>query len=244
MTQRSERPTIVVGASRGLGRGVASAFAGSGAAVVAVSRTPAGFPASAGITEVQADGGDPALVARLVDEHEPGTVVVVGGAVPHMRPLREQTWETFTVNWDNDVRMTLHWLREALLKPLPPGSRVVVVSSGAAQNPGGSPLSGGYAGAKAMQGLLTRYAQGEADEEGLDITFTTVFSHYAPSGGVGRAALRAYAAQGGITVEELLSNHGPVLTPELAGEAIVELVAKDPDGVPAYMMNGAGLRPL
>jgi len=44
------------------------------------------------------------------------------------------------------------WLREALLKPLPPGSRVVVVSSGAAIN--GSPASGGYAGSKATQRFI------------------------------------------------------------------------------------------
>lgn len=62
-----------------------------------------------------------------------------------MRPLQQQTWETFSVNWQTDVKIAFHWLREALLKPLRPGGRVVVVSSGAALNPNGSPLSGGYA---------------------------------------------------------------------------------------------------
>jgi 3-oxoacyl-[acyl-carrier protein] reductase len=51
-----------------------------------------------------------------------------------MRPLQHQTWETFSVNWETDVRITVQWLREALLKPLRPGSRVVVISSGAALN--------------------------------------------------------------------------------------------------------------
>jgi hypothetical protein len=51
-----------------------------------------------------------------------------------MRPLQYQTWETFSVNWHTDVKIAFNWLREALLKPLPPGSRV---SSGAAIN--GSP---------------------------------------------------------------------------------------------------------
>ena len=68
-----------------------------------------------------------------------------------MRPLQYQTWETFSVNWHTDVKIAFTWLREALLKPLPPGSRVVVVSSGAAIN--GSPASGGYAGSKATQRL-------------------------------------------------------------------------------------------
>jgi hypothetical protein len=54
-------------------------------------------------------------------------------ASPLMRPLQHQTWETFSVNWHTDVRIAFHWLREALLKPLRPGSTVVVVSSGAAE---------------------------------------------------------------------------------------------------------------
>jgi hypothetical protein len=39
-------------------------------------------------------------------------------------------------------------LQAALNQPLKPGSRVLVVSSGAAEN--GSPMSGGYGGAKRM----------------------------------------------------------------------------------------------
>ena len=72
-----------------------------------------------------------------------------------MRPLHHQTWDTFSVNWETDVRIAFHWLREALLRPLRPGGRVVVFSSGAALNVNGSPLSGGYAGAKATQRFIT-----------------------------------------------------------------------------------------
>ena len=74
----------------------------------------------------------PRWPASLLDRYEPQAVILVAGATPHMRPLQQQTWETFSVNWETDVRIAFHWLREALLKPLPPGSRVVVVSSGAA----------------------------------------------------------------------------------------------------------------
>ena len=41
MNNLSGKTTIVVGASRGLGHGIATAFAEAGAPVVAVSRTPA-----------------------------------------------------------------------------------------------------------------------------------------------------------------------------------------------------------
>jgi NAD(P)-dependent dehydrogenase (short-subunit alcohol dehydrogenase family) len=144
--------TIVVGASRGLGRGIATAFAEAGAAVVAVSRTAAEFPEPAGGRTIRAevtDAGDATAAASLLDRYEPEAVILVAGASPHMVPLQEQTWETFSVNWQTDVRIAFQWLREALLKPLRPGSRVVVFSSGAAL--AGSPLSGGYAGAKATQ---------------------------------------------------------------------------------------------
>src|SRR5262249_58173564 len=97
--------------------------------------------------DVRGDAADVTSASDLLSRYEPDTVVLVAGARPHSRPLQEQTWETFAVNWEADVRIAFLWLREALVKPLRPGSRVVVFSSGAALN--GSPLSGGYAGAKA-----------------------------------------------------------------------------------------------
>ena len=44
MSNLSGKTTIVVGASRGLGHGIATAFAAADARVVAVSRTAAAFP--------------------------------------------------------------------------------------------------------------------------------------------------------------------------------------------------------
>lgn len=43
MSDLSGRTTIVVGASRGLGRGIATAFAEAGPPLVAVARTAAAF---------------------------------------------------------------------------------------------------------------------------------------------------------------------------------------------------------
>lgn len=160
-----------------------------------------------------------------------------------MRPLHQQTWETFSANWQTDVRIAFHWLREVLLKPLRPGGRVVVISSGAALN--GSPLSGGYAGAKAAQRFITRYAQGEAKRAGLDITFTAVLPRFAPTTDVGRPAVRAYAARAGRSVGDFLERQGPPVTPEIAGAALVELVEADAATVaPGYLLTGAGLQKL
>lgn len=240
--------TIVVGASRGLGRGIATAFATAGAPVIAVARTATALTelaATAGTIQPHiADAGDPTVPARLIDRYEPATIVLVAGATPHMRPLQQQTWETFSVNWHTDVQITFHWLREALLTPLRPGSRVVVFSSGAALN--GSPLSGGYAGANATQKFIAAYARQEADRNGLDITFTVVLPQFAPQTDVGRAGVEAYAAQAGQSVDDFLEQQPfELLTPAVAGTAMVELAQADATTIaPTYLLNGAGLHKL
>jgi 3-oxoacyl-[acyl-carrier protein] reductase len=249
MSDLSRSTTIVVGASRGLGRGIATAFAEAGAPVVAVSRTVGAFAEPAGgagtIRAEVTDAGDPTAPARLLDTYEPRVIIVVAGASPHMRPLEQQTWETFSVNWNTDVRIAFHWVRESLLQPLRPGSRVVVISSGAALNPNGSPLSGGYAGAKATQRFITGYAQDEAERAGLDISFTAVLPKFAPMTGVGGPAVQAYAARAGQPVEEYVEQLDPLVTPEIAGTAVVELVRADSATLtPAYLLTGGGLQEL
>jgi hypothetical protein len=218
--------------------------------VVAVSRTQAEFPELAnGAGSIQpeiADARDASVAGSLFDRYEPEAVVLVAGATPHMRPLQHQTWETFSVNWETDVRIAFHWLRESLLTPLRPGSSVVVVSSGAALNKNGSPLSGGYAGAKATQRFITAYAQDESNRAGLGITFTTVLPQFAPLTGVGRSAVAAYAARAGLSVKDFLGTQTyPLLAPEIAGAAIVELVQAEAANIaPGYVLNGGGLQTL
>jgi NAD(P)-dependent dehydrogenase (short-subunit alcohol dehydrogenase family) len=191
MSDLSGRTTIVVGASRGLGRGIARAFAEASAPVVAVARTgPALAELAASNVRIQtetADATDATVAGSLLDQYEPEIVILVAGASPLVRPLQHHTWETFSVNWHTDVRIAFHWLRESLLKPLQPGSRVIVISSGAAL--AGSPLSGGYAGAKATQRFITGYAQDEATRAGLDITFTAVLPRITPLTDLGRPAV-------------------------------------------------------
>ena len=232
--------TLVVGASRGLGRGIAEAIADSGQPVVALSRTEIGFD-RAGIRAEVADAAEPTAAARFLKRHEPSALVLVAGATPVLGPIQEQTWETFSVAWECDVRITFQWLREVLQRPMPPGSRVIVISSGAALN--GSPLSGGYAGAKATQRFLTAYAQEESDRAGLDITFTAVLPRLTPLTDLGRPAFLAYAQRAGLTEEKYLLQMGDPLTPAGAGEAVVSLLAEAAPA-PAYLLTATGLRSL
>jgi NAD(P)-dependent dehydrogenase (short-subunit alcohol dehydrogenase family) len=247
MSSIKDSPAIVVGASRGLGRGIATALAQAGAPVIAVAlraTTLADLAASTDLIEsVPANAAAAGVAGSLLNRHDPGTLVLVAGATPLMRPLQHQTWEAFSINWETDVRIAFHWLREALLSPLRPGSRVIVVSSGAALQ--GSPLSGGYAGAKATERFITAYAQDEANRAGLDITFTTLLPRLTALTDLGLPAVRAYAARNGQSEAEYLQRFGEPLTPETAGAAVLELLSTArADLVPDYLLTGAGLQQM
>lgn len=238
---------IVVGATRGLGRGVAEAFLDAGASVVAVARDPKPLnELAAGNLElrlVAADGADPVVAGQLLGQHDPDVVALIAGAAPLLRPIQHHTWETFSSNWQTDVRMTFNWIREALLIPLRPGSRIIVMSSGAAVL--GSPLSGGYAGAKATQRFIADYAAQESERNKLGIRITAVLPKLTPATELGRPAVAAYAARVGVSKDEYLRRLGPPVTPQIAGAAFVLLAAGgEKDGAAAYMLTADGLQPL
>lgn len=79
MSTLSGEITIVVGASGGIGRGIATAFADAGARVVAVSRTAALLPRPAsGAGTIQpeiADAGHPTVPASLLERYDPNVVI-------------------------------------------------------------------------------------------------------------------------------------------------------------------------
>ena len=140
-----------------------------------------------------------------------------------MLAIQDQTWEMFSHNWHVDVRLTFNWLTEAMRKPLRPGSRVVLMSSGAAV--AGSPLSGGYAGAKATIRFMATYADDESRRNGLGIRVVTVLPKLTPATELGRAAVRLYAERAGVSEEQYAASFGAPVTPELAGAAFLELAA-------------------
>src|SRR5207253_8700901 len=156
MSSLTGKTAMVVGASRGLGRGIAEAFSTGGASVIAVARDATALQELAATTpSIQAevaDATDPASADKLLSRYTPDILALVAGAAPCLAPLHQQDWESFSINWQTDVHMAFNWLKQALLMPLRPGSGVIVMSSGAALNR--SPLSGGYAGAKATQRFI------------------------------------------------------------------------------------------
>ncbi|MDT5236738.1 MAG: hypothetical protein QOF47_2725 [Mycobacterium sp.] len=224
---------IVTGASRGFGRGIADALAAAGARVVGVARSGA---------TVSADAADPATAGRLFDEYQPRTVVLCAGSAPQMSPLQEQTWESFSQNWNVDVAQAFHWIRHALQRPLAPGSTVVAISSGAAIN--GSPLSGGYAGAKATVRLVTGYAALESERARLGIDFVSVLPALTPATDLGEKAVAAYAERQGVDVDTFVQSLRPALTAEQVGKSVLEIATGQRRDHRAYTLSSAGLSPL
>ena len=107
---------------------------------------------------------DETAAHRILAEVRPDILVLNAGAKPRMGRLDQVSWADFTATWETDVKAGLYWLQAALNLPLKPGSRVLVGSSGAAVN--GSPMSGGYAGAKRMLWIMAKYANGVSRAEG------------------------------------------------------------------------------
>src|SRR6202040_1709129 len=142
-----------------------------------------------------------ALVApaahRILAEVRPDILALNAGAKPRMGLVDQLSWADFTATWETDVKAGLYWLQASLKLPLKPGSRVLVESSGAAQN--GSPLSGGYAGAKRMLWIMAKYANGVSAQKDLGIRFQTIVPlQMVGDTGVGDEGAHAYARAMGI----------------------------------------------
>ncbi|KAA2255464.1 SDR family oxidoreductase [Solihabitans fulvus] len=237
---------VVTGASRGFGRALAAALVAAGTHVVGIARGEQGLLAvrdelGENFTPVAADATDETLAQTVIREHRPGLLVLNAGATPLLAPVHEQTWDTFSRNWHADTRHVFAWTKAALLEPLAPGSAVVSMSSGAVL--GGSPLSGGYASAKAAIRYLRGYAADESERAGLGIRFVTLLPQMTPNTGIGSAAVAGYAARQGVDEATFVEGRQPILTPDQVAKAVVEL-ASDPDSAAEYQGSGAGLRPI
>jgi len=240
-----EKNVVVTGGSHGLGLGLVEALVAHGARVMVVARDADALEsvrARLGVTTISADVTDQAAAHRILAEVRPDILALNAGAKPRMGRLDQLSWADFTVPWETDVKAGLHWLQAALKLPLKPGSRVLVGSSGAAQN--GSPLSGGYAGAKRMLWLMAQYANGVSQQKGLGIRFQVIVPQQMVGGtGVGDTGANAYARAMGLKPEEFLARFGAPMPPREFGERVVA-VLDDPrfaEGFAFGLKGGIGV---
>jgi NAD(P)-dependent dehydrogenase (short-subunit alcohol dehydrogenase family) len=241
------KTAVVVGGSRGLGRGAVEALAARGARVVVVGRDAKTLLALAndtkGVVPAVGDATDDRLAEKLLREKAPDLVVVSAGARPVLGAFHDLTWDEFQTNWNVDVKLAFVWARQALRQPLKSGSHLVIVSSGAALQ--GSPVGGGYAAAKRAEWFLASYAATEIERADLGITVHCVLPNLNPSTDLGRAAIAAYAKRAGVSDEEFVKRFHPLLTPDIFGRAIADLASSPSSWKElAYRLGGNGLAPL
>ncbi|MGA2891372.1 MAG: SDR family NAD(P)-dependent oxidoreductase [Xanthobacteraceae bacterium] len=221
-----DKTIIVTGGSRGLGLGLVEALVAQGARVTVVARDAEALQSvhdRLGVATISADVTEETSAQRILAEIRPDILVLNAGAKPRMGRLDQVSWADFTATWDTDVKAGLYWLKAALNLPLKAGSRVLVASSGAAVN--GSPLSGGYAGAKRMLWIMAKYANGVAQQKSLGIRFQAIVPMQIIGGtGVGDAGANAYAGAMGVTPEQYLTRFGAPLPPRAFGERVVSLL--------------------
>ncbi|WP_433709631.1 SDR family oxidoreductase [Nocardia sp. CA-084685] len=248
-SQQPQTTAVVTGASRGFGLGIAAALIDRGHRVVGVARTAealADLRRELGVAfiPVVADAADAETARILIEQYQPTLLVLNAGATPVTGTVHEQSWESFSRNWHVDTQHAFHWIRAALRQPLAPDSLVVAMSSGAALR--GSPLSGGYAGAKAMIRFLASYAADESRRAALGIRFATVLPQLTPATELGAAGVAAYAQRQGIDIATFATALEPLLTPATVGAEIARLCQDtgNRDEHRVYELTGHGLHAM
>lgn len=217
----SIKRALVIGAGSGVGKATAEMLRAEGVEVLASGR--------------ERDATDPEQVASLLAEADPDLVVVAAGTRPRMASIEDHTWESFSEPWNVDVKIAFEVGRAVLANPLRPGSTVVIVSSGAGVNPNGSPMSGGYAGAKRMQMFLTSYLQRSSDERELVIRFVALAPmQFLVGTRIGEAATAAYGA----------GNWPVPLDPAGVAGAILSVASGDEHGGATLAVRGEGFEAI
>jgi NAD(P)-dependent dehydrogenase (short-subunit alcohol dehydrogenase family) len=235
---------VVIGGSRGVGRRVVEAGLRNGARVLAVARQESSLRQLAGEVsgaEVLAlDATDEVAPSKVFAVLPPDILVLCAGAFPPAAPVQEQSWQQFAVNWETDVKMVFLFCKAALLRPLPAGASVILISSGAAL--AGSPISGGYAGAKRTQMFIANYSQKESDRLGIGLRFTALAPRIMPDTALGQHAVAGYSSYLGISAADFINGMDAPPSSSDVAKAVVEL-ATDPGRAKGkvFVVSGKGL---
>ncbi|HEV7445924.1 MAG TPA: SDR family oxidoreductase [Steroidobacteraceae bacterium] len=236
-----DKNVVVTGGSRGLGLGLVEVLVDHGARVTVVARQSDALEAvrtRLGVSTIAADVRDETAAHRILAEVRPDILALNAGAKPPMGRLDQMSWADFTAPWEHDVKAGLHWLQGALNLPLKPGSRVLVVSSGAAVD--GSPMSGGYGGAKRMLWLMAKYANRVSAQRELGICFQAILPRQMILGtGIGDTAASAYARAMDIEPEAFVARFGAPMPPRVFGENVVA-VLDDPTHAAGFAFGLSG----
>ncbi|QHV96685.1 SDR family NAD(P)-dependent oxidoreductase [Spirosoma endbachense] len=245
MKNLNGKKAVVIGGSRGTGLAIVDALQLEGAEVLVVARNPESLAELASkwpnARTLQADMTDAATI-ETVFRGAPDLVILAGGAMPPSQPVVELDWETFSTNWNTDVKASYLLTQYALKTPATAGTLIVFISSGAAI--GGSPISGGYAGAKRMQMFLANYAQLASNRLGLGLRFLTLVPwRLMKNTGTGDAVVPNYAAFLGVSENDFVAGMTQAQTKEDVADAVVAFANQWPtsDEGNVFVVSGNGV---
>ncbi len=244
MVSLSGKKMVVIGASRGIGRRIVEAGIRNGAQVLAVARQEAPLQQLAhevpGVEILALDATEEVAPSKVFDVLQSEILVLCGGAFPPTAPIHELSWDEFAVNWEIDVKIAFQFCKAALERPLPAGASVVLLSSGAALV--GSPLSGGYAGAKRTQIFIANYSQKESDRLGLGLRFMVIAPRIVPDTELGRHAIAGYSRYLGISADDFVQGMAAPPTARIVATAVIELVINPDRSLgDVFIVSGKGL---
>jgi len=216
---------VVIGGSRGVGRRIVEAAVHNGARVLAVARREVPLRQLAqevcGTQVLSLDATEEAAPSKAFDVLQPDILVVCAGALPPAAPLNKLSWQEFAVNWETDVKIAFHFCKAALSRPLAAGASVILMAGSAAL--AGSPISGGYAGAKRTEIFMANFSQKESDRLGLGLRFMALAPRIMPDTEVGKHAVAGYSRYLGISAADIIQSMDSPPTPSDVATAVIEL---------------------
>lgn len=152
-----------------------------------------------------------------------------------MVPIDQESWDSFSSIWNTDVKAAHAGIQAALNTPMRSGTRVLIMSSGAAMvmsHPAIEPrslyLSGGYIGAKRMVWFMAHEAQAVSQDRQLGITFQVLVPTQAiAETELGHAVASVASKEEGLSIDDyMLKRYGPTLHPSQIGRQVAELLAE------------------
>lgn len=227
---------VITGGNAGIGLEMTKALAQRGAAVTIIARNQASFrdALDVGARGIAGDATESAVIDRVIAEVSPDVLILNAGARLHPALIDEQDWQIFSQVWNTDVKATFVGIQAALKTPMRPGTRVLIMSSGAAMvmshpaiNPYDLRHSNGCVGAKRMVWFMGHQANAASEIRSLDIKFQVLVpGQLMAATGHGRIVAEACAKVEGVSVDQhILRKYGSHLEPAQVGRQVAELLS-------------------